>query len=148
MANKGNLRAWARYDGSGTLIPGSNILQRIKPKVGNWRELVAYECCSGFNIYVCGAGTTGVNGLYTYAGIRNGKPYYIKGTYILSWGEYPGIDDWEIYDSELVNTWYYYADDDVATPNLTGEWIVDDGELPVPSIGTSACTTTTTTLLR
>jgi len=43
--NKKNLRAWVRYDGSGRIIPGSLELRVNKPKVGNWTELRAYECC-------------------------------------------------------------------------------------------------------
>jgi len=39
MANKKDLRAFARMDGSGRIIPGSTVLRRKKPKVGNWIEL-------------------------------------------------------------------------------------------------------------
>ena len=45
MANKNNLKAYVRYDGTGRVIAGSLILQRFKPKVGNWEEVQAYECC-------------------------------------------------------------------------------------------------------
>jgi Leucine-rich repeat (LRR) protein len=44
MAKK--LKAFVRYDGSGRIIPGSLILQRFKPRVGNWKETPAYECCN------------------------------------------------------------------------------------------------------
>ncbi len=40
------LKAYVRYDGNGRLIPGSLILQRFKPKVGNWQEIDANECCN------------------------------------------------------------------------------------------------------
>lgn len=40
-----NLKAFIRYDRSGRVIPGSNILSRVKPKVGNWVEIPASECC-------------------------------------------------------------------------------------------------------
>ena len=33
-------------DGTGRVIAGSLILQRFKPKVGNWQEIDAYECCN------------------------------------------------------------------------------------------------------
>jgi len=46
MANKRDLKAYVRYDGTGRIIPGSLILQRFKPKVGNWEEINAYECCN------------------------------------------------------------------------------------------------------
>jgi hypothetical protein len=40
------LKAFVRYDGSGRVIAGSLILQANKPKVGNWQEIDAYECCN------------------------------------------------------------------------------------------------------
>ena len=44
--NKRSLKAFVRYDGTGRLISGSLILQANKPKVGNWQEIDAYECCN------------------------------------------------------------------------------------------------------
>lgn len=46
MATNNKLKAYVRYDGTGRLISGSLILQRNKPKVGNWQEIDAYECCN------------------------------------------------------------------------------------------------------
>ena len=47
MANSNNrLKAYVRYDGTGRVISGSLILQRFKPKVGNWQEIDANECCN------------------------------------------------------------------------------------------------------
>ena len=47
MANSNNrLKAYVRYDGTGRVIAGSLILQRSKPKVGNWQEIPANECCN------------------------------------------------------------------------------------------------------
>jgi len=46
MASNSRLKAFVRYDGSGRVIAGSLILQRFKPKVGNWVEIDAYECCN------------------------------------------------------------------------------------------------------
>jgi len=47
MANNNNkLKAYVRYDGTGRVIAGSLILQRFKPKVGNWKEIPANECCN------------------------------------------------------------------------------------------------------
>ena len=46
MTNKRDLKAYVRYDANGRLIAGSLILQRFKPKVGNWQEIDAYECCN------------------------------------------------------------------------------------------------------
>jgi hypothetical protein len=48
MSNKKDLKAYVRYDGSGRVIPGSLILQRSKPKVGNWEQIQAYECCDPY----------------------------------------------------------------------------------------------------
>ena len=44
-SNKKDLKAYVRYDGTGRVIAGSNILQRKKPKVGKWEQIGAYECC-------------------------------------------------------------------------------------------------------
>jgi hypothetical protein len=46
MSNRRDLKAYVRYDGSGKVIPGSLILQRKSPKVGDWKEIDAYECCN------------------------------------------------------------------------------------------------------
>ena len=45
MSNNRNLQAYVRYDGTGRIIPGSLILSRLKPKVGNWQPTQTYECC-------------------------------------------------------------------------------------------------------
>jgi hypothetical protein len=44
--NRKDLKAYVRYDGSGRVVAGSLILRRQKPKVGNWVEIQAYECCN------------------------------------------------------------------------------------------------------
>ena len=46
MATNNKLKAYVRYDGTGRVIAGSLILQRNKPKVGNWQEIDANECCN------------------------------------------------------------------------------------------------------
>jgi hypothetical protein len=43
--NKRDLKAYARFDGTGRIVPGSLVLRRTKPKVGTWTEVQAYECC-------------------------------------------------------------------------------------------------------
>jgi hypothetical protein len=45
MATNKKLRAFARFDGSGRVIPGSMVMRKRKPKVGRWQEITAYECC-------------------------------------------------------------------------------------------------------
>lgn len=44
--NKRDLKAYARFDGTGRIVPGSLVLRRSKPKVGKWHEVEAYECCT------------------------------------------------------------------------------------------------------
>ena len=44
--NRKDLKAYVRYDGGGRVGAGSLILRRQKPKVGNWVEVPAYECCA------------------------------------------------------------------------------------------------------
>jgi len=48
MANGNNqrLKAFVRYDGTGRVVASSLILRKKKPKVGNWKEIQAYECCN------------------------------------------------------------------------------------------------------
>jgi hypothetical protein len=46
MGTNKKLKAYVRFDGSGRIVPGSLILNRFKPKVGNWQETPAYECCN------------------------------------------------------------------------------------------------------
>lgn len=41
-----DLKGYIRFDGSGRIVPGSLILRRKKPRVGNWLEVPAYECCN------------------------------------------------------------------------------------------------------
>lgn len=49
MANSNNrLKAYVRYDGTGRVIAGSLILQRFKPKVGNWKEIGSKQCCDPY----------------------------------------------------------------------------------------------------
>lgn len=61
MANGNNkrLKAFVRFDGSGRVVPSSLILQQKMPKVGNWQEVSAYECCN----YVPTTTTTTTAGL-------------------------------------------------------------------------------------
>lgn len=45
-SNKRDLKAYARFDGSGRIVPGSTILRKKMPKVGKWKEVQTYECCN------------------------------------------------------------------------------------------------------
>ena len=44
--NNNKLKAFVRFDGNGRIIPSSLIVQAFKPKVGNWQEIDANECCN------------------------------------------------------------------------------------------------------
>jgi len=46
MASNQKLKAYVRYDGTGRVVSSSLILARFKPKVGNYKEIDAYECCN------------------------------------------------------------------------------------------------------
>jgi hypothetical protein len=46
MSTSNKLKAFVRFDGSGRVVPSSVILARFKPKVGNYHEIDAYECCN------------------------------------------------------------------------------------------------------
>jgi hypothetical protein len=48
--NKRDLKAYARFDGSGRIVPGSLVLRRSKPKVGKWVEVNGYECCTNYTL--------------------------------------------------------------------------------------------------
>lgn len=44
-SNKRELKLFLRIDGSGRTVSGSGIWRKKKPKVGNWTEVQAYNCC-------------------------------------------------------------------------------------------------------
>jgi len=44
--NNNKLKAYVRFDGSGRVVSSSLIVQAFKPKVGNWKEIDAKECCN------------------------------------------------------------------------------------------------------
>lgn len=56
-----NLKAYVRYDGSGRVVPGGNILNRFKPKVGNWKEIDKNLCDCCIPLFITSNGD-----LYTF----------------------------------------------------------------------------------
>ena len=44
--NNNKLKAFVRFDGSGRVVSSSLIVHAFKPKVGNWQEIDAKECCN------------------------------------------------------------------------------------------------------
>jgi len=73
MGSNQNLKAYVRYDGSGRVVPGSLILRRNKPKVGNFQQVQGYECNSGGTSYRVVATASGaVSSVITYrSGVDN-----------------------------------------------------------------------------
>lgn len=45
-SNNNKLKAYVRFDGSGRIVPSSLIVQSVKPKDGNWKEIDSKECCN------------------------------------------------------------------------------------------------------
>jgi hypothetical protein len=144
-SNKKWNKMFLRYDGLGVVVSGSNILAPNKPKLGRWVEIATDECCSGcIPIYVCNAGTVGANGLYTCAGMVNNKPFYTKGDYRLSWGEYPiwdggYYDEWDIWDVDMNPLYYTGGNDNTPTPVTAEYWITEDGINPAPTVQLELC---------
>lgn len=85
-------------------------------------------------IAVSGAGTSAVNGTYTYAGMSNSRPYYTMGGYRL---EYLFNDDefsyaWHIYASSPNNAQYISFSSSSAPVGIT--WYGYYGGSPVPTL--------------
>ena len=87
--NKRDLKAYARFDGTGRIIPGSLVLRRTKPKNGNWKEIQTYECCDG------GGGTTRLTSIAFQPSINNFSIQYVGNTNVFTSG-YTGttIEEW------------------------------------------------------
>ena len=87
------------------------------------------------NVLVSGAGSSGVNGTYTYRGEENGKPYYnLVGasssidSSSISWD---GLNNWVIFNAE--SNVPYEANENVEFPWLVATWLVNDEE-PAPIV--------------
>jgi hypothetical protein len=112
--NKRDLKAYVRFDGTGRIIPGSLVLRRAKPKVGNWKEIQGYECCVpytglyGIALYPQGsAPDTDARAYYTDRDLQNiagqcsdstlaiGAKLYLdpQGTTPVTNGNYKAVDD-------------------------------------------------------
>jgi hypothetical protein len=50
--NNNKLKAYVRFDGSGRVVSSSLIVQAFKPKVGNWKEIDAKECCNPTRVVI------------------------------------------------------------------------------------------------
>lgn len=47
-AVKRELKAFIRLDGQGRKISASLVYRKNKPKVGNWVQIQAYQCCDPY----------------------------------------------------------------------------------------------------
>lgn len=50
-SNQRLLKAYARFDGSGRVVPSSTIFRKNMPKVGKWKEVQEYLCCNGVELF-------------------------------------------------------------------------------------------------
>lgn len=56
--NNRELKAFVKYDVTGRIVPSSTILSRSKPKIGDWEEIPAYECCNDITTSTTSTTTT------------------------------------------------------------------------------------------
>lgn len=117
MANGNNkrLKAFVRYDGTGRVVPSSLILARFKPKVGNYKEIDAYECCNP------GSTTTTTSSSTTSTTTTN-PGYY-------TWTVYFGEGELDACNQEVSSTVY------TSGPDFTGSVLYTDTALTTPVIG-------------
>lgn len=94
MANKRDLKAYVRYDANGRLIAGSLILQRFKPKVGNWQEIQAYECCNFIPTTSTTSTTTTAVPIPSELCVNYNDDFGIVGTYTIGGGTVLGYPVW------------------------------------------------------
>jgi hypothetical protein len=81
MGNKRINKAYVRYDGTGRVIAGGNILSRLKPKDGNWSEIPAYECCNPTTTTsTTTSGSTTTTSTTTSGPVARAYSYVISGT--------------------------------------------------------------------
>lgn len=57
-AYKRELKAFVRLDGQGRKVSNSLIYRKNKPKVGNWIQVAASECCGLDSYYLTTTTTT------------------------------------------------------------------------------------------
>jgi surface protein len=109
-SNKRFLKTYARFDGSGRIVPSSTILRKNKPKVGSWKEVQTYLCCNYEPVpFISVWRTTETNESISL-------PYSSDGTYsgIINWG------DGTTSDNSYANRTHTYATAGDYTVTITG----------------------------
>lgn len=136
--------AWAEYSGNADGGSGQISEDDFTNLIASLDEAVAVSpddeiSINQNNILVSGAGTVGANGIYTYRGVSDGKPFYNKV------GELTNVEARSIF--WLGGAWFikidvpdegqlavYGSSEGVATPDLVSVWTTEEGILPVPIV--------------
>lgn len=126
--NNNKLKAFVRFDGSGRVVSSSLIVQAFKPKVGNWKEIDAKECCN----YTTTTTTTTVAPVYSFElsygtgkGEACGNPflttYYAASTPLTN-----GVILYTDINLSIVapDGWYANADTNVAYEITNGDGVI------------------------
>ena len=119
--NKRDLKAYVRYDGNQRVIPGSLVLRRAKPKVGNWKEIQTYECCDGGG--ACTAPVVLTAPLYGTTNRETG----IDAPAILCDGQY--IMNFGFLGSAPNDSWVNIIDDANETLSWIGTWELGEDQI-------------------
>ena len=141
MANSNNkLKAYIRYDGTGRVIAGSLILQRFKPKVGNWQEIDANECCN-YTTTTTSTTTTAALGSTEYLALRlTAEPTIFPAAFPNTGQACAGWTNaaysfFSVYaaESTIGSITYLYADSGLTTPLANTSPSVAYNSIAVPS---------------
>lgn len=122
------------------------MMAEYKEKNGLWRIFafvpnnpltnIAPEPVDYPDLYVSGAGSSEIDGLYEYSGLQSGRPYYVSvnsSDMIMRWNSQS--QSWRIeFDGDV----YYYVEQNVSTPDLAEyeNWSSDEGSGPIPLVST------------
>ena len=93
---KTTLKTYVRIDGNRQLIPGTVVHKRTKPKLGNWIEMLNYDCCDFSSTTTTTTSyvslTLGCYGLiYNYYVVENISPIYASNSHIPSNTEWQSL---------------------------------------------------------
>ena len=88
---KVSLKSFIRIDGTGSVVPGSNIFRKVMPKVGKWREINTNLCCNPAIIVL--PSFLAIYDVNIPCSVGTEIPYYFNGT-----ETYPILGDSVFYD--------------------------------------------------